>query len=539
MPQTHAAIVGSERTPLPGAKATGRADARTTVKISLKLRRKQPLVVTGRPRTVLTRDQFANTYGAAQRDIDRVVETFSKAGLHHIETNPTTRTIRFHGPVSVLEEAFQVTLFNYKHESGNYRGRVGPVYVPHDMKDIVQGVFGLDDRRIAQRRRRPTSGSSLGASSPVPRSWYVPSKLASHYNFPLGDGCGQTIGLLEFGGGYFKRDLKIFCAKANVPTLAVVTPISTDHTPTNRKDVDASEVMLDIETVAGLCPGAKIAVYFAHWSDQGWITGLDYAIHDREHNPRVLSISYGAAEDIHFWTPQARSQINETLQDAAMLGITVCVATGDDGSTGAVLDGYAHVSFPASSPYVLSVGGTTILNKRGRKRDVVWKKGDGIRQEIGGTGGSTGGGVSAIFPQPNWQKGLPIASVNPGALGGRCVPDIAANADWKTSPYLLVLGGKLYANGGTSAASPLVAALLTIINAGRPANSPVGYVTPVLYQTDKTGKGTRGKAGCTDVTSGNNISAAIGGYQAGRGYDAASGWGTPDGKKLARALPVP
>ncbi len=537
MTKTHAAIKGSERTPLPGAKAIDRANPRHTIEISLKLRRKRKLVVTGRPTTVLTREQFADTYGASQHDINRVVETFSKAGLRHIETNQTTRTVRLSGPVSTMEEVFQVTLLNYRHDSGDYRGRVGLVQVPRDMKEIVHGVFGLDDRRIAQRRRQPVSDSSRAASSPVPQSWYLPSMLASHYNFPPGDGSGQTIGLLEFGGGYFKSDLATFCRKAKIPTPPIVTVVSTDGTSKKRRDGVEGEVMLDIETVAGLCPKAKIVVYFAHWSDQGWITCLDHAIHDRKHNPRVLSISYGNAEDLDFWTKQARSHINDTLQDAAMLGITVCVATGDDGSSDAVLDGYAHVNFPASSPYVLSVGGTTIPAKKGQKRDIVWRKGNGMRPKHGSNGGSTGGGVSAIFPRPNWQKGLPIASVNPGAFRGRCVPDLAANADWKTSPYLLVVDGKLHPNGGTSAASPLVAALLTIINASRPADSPVGYVTPVLYQKGKTGKATRGRAGCTDVKSGNNTSAVIGGYHAGPGYDAASGWGTPNGKKLAQELP--
>jgi kumamolisin len=128
--------------------------------------------------------------------------------------------------------------------------------------------------------------------------------------------------------------------------------------------------------------------------------------------------------------------------------------------------------------------------------------------------------------------------VNAGAIAGRCVPDIAANADWNASPYLLVVDGQSQGNGGTSAASPLIASLLTLINQARATagKGRVGFLTPELYQSS-TGGQPAGQAGCTDVTSGNNDTATDGGYSAGAGYDAASGWGTPNGVNLAQALP--
>jgi kumamolisin len=292
--------------------------------------------------------------------------------------------------------------------------------------------------------------------------------------------------------------------------------------------------MLDVEVVAGACPKAKIVVYFAHFSERGWITALDAAIHDEKNDPGVLSVSWGFAEGKMIWTQQAMTQINETLKEAATIGVTVCIAAGDDGSGDALTDGHAHVNFPASSPYVLAVGGTTIRSKGSKQPDVVWKEGTGMRAT---NGGSTGGGTSAEFPRPNWQKNIKANSVNPGAIVGRCIPDLSANADWNASPYLLVVGGSAQPNGGTSAATPLVASLLTRINEKRPANKRIGYLTPVLYQA-KGGRGaTVGSAGCTDVISGNNTTAHVGGYSAAAGYDAASGWGTPDGEKLMKALP--
>jgi kumamolisin len=518
---------------LPGAIATGPANAHAVLEVSLKLRRKQALpALTGRPAHPMSRKTLGNEFGASQADVDSVVAAFASYGLKAVATDTATRTLRLRGTVAAAEQAFQVKLFSYTHSSGNYRGRVGVVNVPAGVKDIVQGVFGLDNRRVP-RKRRTSADQHARHKQSIPAAWYLPSELATHYHFPAGDGAGQTVGLLEFGGGYFPADLAEFCTLAKIAAPPKVIAISTDGTATNSEDGAEGEVMLDIEVVAGVCPRANIAVYFAEWTEQGWITALDAAVHDQTNDPGVLSASWGNAEDTDIWTPQAMTQVNETLQEAAQIAVTVCIASGDDGSSDAVSDGLAHVDFPSSSPYTLAVGGTTIPSKGGSQPDIAWKEGDGLRQD---NGGSTGGGVSAVFPRPAWQSAITIAPVNPGAINGRCVPDLAANADWNASPYLLVVDGKAQGNGGTSAATPLVAALLTLINASRPAGKRVGYVTPVLYQPSPTAGLTIGAAGCTDVTSGDNVTDKIGGFSAAVGYDAVSGWGTPNGAKLAQLL---
>jgi kumamolisin len=533
---THSPIVGSDRKPLPGAVATSRTNPNTTIEVTLKLRRKAALPpVTKRPTKILTRDQLRDTYGANQSDIDTVVKTLGTFGLTLVSSSTTTRTVLLRGTVSAMEAAFQVRLFNYTHPSGNYRGRVGQVHIPVALAGIVQGVFGLDNRRIARRRRQPIRDDPHAKSGSVSTTWNLPSQFAAHYNFPPGDGTGQAVGLLEFGGGYFPSDLQQFCSLAKIPAVPTVTPISTDGTPTNAKDGAEGEVMLDIEVVAGVCPKANIVVYFANWAEQGWITNLDTALNDSTNNPGVISVSWGQAEDTDIWTTSAMEQINQSFQDAANLGITICIAAGDDGSSDAVTDGLAHVDFPGASPYVLCVGGTTVTDLDPNQTDIVWFEGDGLRAD---QGGSTGGGVSAVTPLPTWQSGINIPSVNAGAIAGRCVPDIAANADWNASPYLLVVDGQSQGNGGTSAASPLIASLLTLINQARATagEGRVGFLTPELYQSS-TGGQPAGQAGCTDVTSGNNDTATDGGYSAGAGYDAASGWGTPNGVNLAQALP--
>ncbi|HTV88744.1 MAG TPA: S53 family peptidase [Stellaceae bacterium] len=538
---THAAVQGSDRKAQPGARALGPSNPNSTIEVLVKLRRKKELPdLTGRPAKAMTRDELAADYGASQKDIDAVVQAFAKFGLTKVAADAATRTVRLSGSVAKMEAAFQVKLFDYAHPSGNYRGRVGRLHVPIELHQIVRGVFGLDNRRVARRRRQPVSDTAPARSvaSPPAAGWYIPSQLASHYNFPPGDGGGQTVGIIEFGGGYFPDDLQQFCSMAGV-AMPTVNVASTDGISTSRKDGQEGEVMLDIEVVAGICPKATIAVYFAHFTEHGWITVLDATVQDKVNNPGALSISWGYAEDADIWTAQAMNEVNEALKEAAVLGITVCVAAGDDGSSDAISDGNAHVDFPSSSPYALAVGGTTITALDGSQADICWKEGDGLRAD---SGGSTGGGVSAVFARPNWQEALTIQSVNPGAMAGRCVPDLAADADWNASPYLLVVDGGAQPNGRTSAATPLIASLITLINAARPSGQRIGYLTPVLYQPVSgggIGAVTIGQTGCTDVVAGDNTTAHAGGYAAGPGYDAVSGWGTPNGQKLLAALPAP
>lgn len=537
MKNVHVALPGSSRKALPGAVALGPENPHTVIQVTVKLRRKAALPpLQDRPSHVLTRQELSDKYGASKDDISAVVSAFAPLGIKAVANSPAARTVVFSGPIAAMEQAFQVKLLRYSHEGAPYRGRVGSIGVPSALQGIVQGVFGLDTRRVARRRRHPVSDAALARLVAIPAAWYTPAQLAQRYNFPAGDGGGQTVGLLEFGGGYFPSDLAQFCKLADISTPPKVTAISTDGTRTDVKDGDEGEVMLDIEVIAGVAPKANIAVYFAQWTEQGWLAALDAAVHDQANNPGVLSVSWGNAEDTDIWTEQAMTQVNETLQDAGQIGVTVCIAAGDDGSSDAVTDGAAHVDFPSSSPYVLAVGGTTIPAKGAPLPDVGWKEGDGLRAD---NGGSTGGGVSAVFPRPAWQSAIEISSVNPGAIEGRCIPDLAANADWDASPYLLVVDGKSQPNGGTSAASPLVASLLTLINASRPTGSRVGYLTPVLYQTSASTGAPVGAAACTDVTSGDNTTAHNGGYTAGPGYDCVSGWGTPNGVKLQQLIPVP
>ena len=128
---THVIVEGSERAPAPGAKAIGPAKSDNMVEVTLELRAKKELPqLTGRPKTMMTREQITNLYGTSQSDIDKVVETFEKYGLKSIHESPLTHTVKFKGTVSQMQDAFQVQLFHYKSDIGDYRGREGHCPLP-------------------------------------------------------------------------------------------------------------------------------------------------------------------------------------------------------------------------------------------------------------------------------------------------------------------------------------------------------------------------------------------------------------------------
>ncbi|HEY0780329.1 MAG TPA: S53 family peptidase, partial [Gemmatirosa sp.] len=532
------ALPGTERAPVPGARAIGPTPPDELLRVSVHLRARAALPdpallgavpVDARP-AALTREEFAERYGASDADIAAVRALAAAAGLRVVEEHVARRTVVVEGTAAAIERAFDVRLSRFVHADGTeYRGRVGPVHVPESLAHAVDGVFGLDTRRTARPNAiiRPLPVGTARAAA-APRAWFTPPELGTLYGFPAGDGAGQCIGIIEFGGGFDTNDLTTYWGELQVaptPTVVAVPVGTATNAPGKDPDSDG-EVMLDIEVAGSLAPRATLAVYFSTFTQQGWVDALTTAVHDTTHRPSVLSISWGFAEGHLTWTAAATKAVNDTLQAAALLGVTVCVASGDDGSTDEVSDGQAHVDFPASSPYVLGVGGTALVADAARTRitaETVWNGGPRATGD-----GAGGGGVSSVFPLPAFQAHANVPpSVNPGHKPGRGVPDVAANADPRTG-YFIRTSGQDSVAGGTSAAAPLWAALLARINAS--GDRPVGYITPLLYAS-------AGAAGCRDITQGNNDpTGKIGGYAAGPGWDACTGWGSPNGAALGPAL---
>jgi len=526
--ETHVRLAGSMRYQRDGSQILGRSDRQEWCEVMVKVRRKAPLPEPN-PDKPISRGTLASKYGADSKDLDLVEKELAPYGVSVGVRSVAARTATVVGPVSAMEQAFGVRLFEVMHEGFRYRGRTGEIHIPRRLEAVVTGVFGLDTRPMIKRvphRVAQSGGTKVPAATS--RLWFFPSELAAAYQFPDADGRGQVIGILEFEGTYDANDLQQFWKLGGTSgPAATVTVTNVETLPTSQaNDPDGTgETMLDVEVIAAICPKAAIRIYVSQFTEKGWVANLDAALQDKT-APTVISISYSFPEGMKPWTQQAVDQVNDSLKELANAGITVCVSSGDDGSSDGETDGMAHVGFPSTSPYVLSVGGTSLNRHTGA--EVVWHEGNGVRPN----GGAGGGGVSTMNARPSWQSSIDISSVNPHALAGRIVPDVSANAALNT-------GYRMYDStwqtvGGTSAATPLWAGLIARL---QQLGKKVGFLTPRLYApTPNTSGKPLGSVACRDIVSGSNASGNAEGYSAGEGYDAAAGWGSPNGQNLLSSL---
>ena len=514
---------GSERSPLPDSQTLGPADPVERMEATVVLRpsdeqglkdRLQKLAKGERSGGSLSRAEFARRHGASQADMDAVREFAEAHGLTVVQENGGRRTMVLAGTVAQFDDAFGIQLQHCSHPGGTYRGRTGPVNIPAELDGVIEAVLGLDSRPQARAHFRMKTSGTRRHSRPARAvtAAFTPVQLASLYEFPQGDGKGQCIAIIELGGGYQPQDIQTYFGGLGL-TAPAVTAVSVDHganQPTGDPNGPDGEVMLDIEVAGAIAPAAAIAVYFAPNTDAGFLDAVTTAIHDELRKPSVISISWGGPEST--WTQQAMTAMDQAFQAAAAMGVTVCVASGDSGSTDGQSDGGNHVDFPASSSYALACGGTSLqANGTVIRSEVVWNDGDA-------TNGASGGGVSAFFALPAWQQGLAAtdAEGNRSPLANRGVPDISADADPQTG-YKVLVDGTSAVYGGTSAVAPLWAGLIARINAL--AGRSVGFVNPALYGQPSA---------LRDITQGNN-----GGFAAAAGWDACTGLGSPNGVKVA------
>jgi hypothetical protein len=365
----------------------------------------------------------------------------------------------------------------------------------------------------------PTSGANTAPTAPYRKGFTVP-ELAALYQFPPAlDGTDQTIALIELGGGFRDVDLDKYFADLHLqrPRINVVSVDHGANRPTGDPYSADGQVELDIEVIGAVAPAAHIVVYFAPNTNAGFLDAITTAIRDPINKPSVISISWGGPESS--WSSQAMTALDNALRTAAAQGITVVCAAGDNGVTDGVNDGHKHVDFPASSPWVLAVGGTSLSAEGGRiTSETAWSAGSATN--------GTGGGVSDFFALPEWQSNVRLP-VREDAGKGRGMPDVAAAAD-PTNGYRIIVGGRASLLGGTAAAVPLWAGLVVRMNQG--LGHRVGYLNARLYQEI-------GPAGILRAVQ--HIDAN------GRPdeptsptWDAAAGWGSPNGQRLLDYLRV-
>jgi kumamolisin len=524
-------VAGSERHAFAGARSNAAVSPDERFEVTVRVRRKTPLrdLVPGAhdgevpsARRYIAREDYAR-HAVDAADIAKVERFAREHGLVVVEANAARRSVFLSGTARQYEQAFGTRIEQYECDGHTYRGRTGALTLPQGVAEVVEGVFGIDDRPAAIphfQRSKAAPGIIAHAAS----ASFTPPQLARLYDFPDADGAGQCIGIIELGGGYRSADLKQYFHGLGLP-LPQVKTVRVDGARNDPGTADGpdGEVMLDIEVAAAVAPRATIVVYFAPNSEKGFIDAITTAVHDTTNRPTAISISWGNPEKN--WTQQAMLSMDQSFQTAAALGITILCAAGDAGSGdenpdqlaqfGAKPDGLAHADFPASSPHALACGGTR-LTASGTTitSETVWDD-DPLRS-------ASGGGVSDVFPLPAWQAHASVpASANPGKKHGRGLPDVAAVADPQTG-YRVRVDGEEFVIGGTSAVAPLWAGLIARLN--QQLGHPVGFLNALLY-------GGQGAKACRDITSGNN-----GAYHAKGGWDPCTGWGSPNGTRLLAAL---
>ena len=455
VPEGFRRLRGSERAASAGARRVGDEAPDRPVTVTVLVRRRPdgpPLpgaaefsAASSRAPGRTPRRDFAQLYGAHPDDLVAVESYARSQGLQVEAAHPARRTVVVSGTVAQMNRAFSVNLGRYESPDGAYRGREGQIAVPTRLADVIEGVFGLDDRNISK--------TSAPIPNPPTTAPLTPPRVAGLYQFPANSAAGQTIGILSFGGGYRLGDITPFYSNLGP---GFVTPKITDvsigtvknspgpfGTSLANRGTNDQENILDICVAGAVAQGADLAVYFSVSTQRGWVDALTRALHPDpgDPEPSVLSISWYfvngddnaglAAEGVSSAMVDA---VDSCLHDAAIVGVTVVVTSGDNGSSSLKFpDGKAHVQCPGSSPFALTVGGTTIdsVTGSGGFNEFTWNDTSfGFAAPGVPAPAATGGGVSDHFDVPAWQLGAgshPRSTTPPaGAVASRTSPGTRA-----------------------------------------------------------------------------------------------------------------
>ncbi len=557
-----------------GAVVTGPTDAATTVTSDLSFKPRDQSALdafvsavstAGNPRYhhYLGRGAFASTFGPAPSTVAAASQWLEADGLQVGTASPDGLLLPVTGTVSAMEQAFSVSVVNARLPDGRESRFVASApAVPQSLVGSIQGVVGLSTVAQPQPQLVPGRGGSAPPAGPAgpsgssrPRDvaptphagpvacptaasvaasdgGYTADQLASIYGlttfYDSGlEGTGQTVGIYELEP-YSASDITEY--KSCFGLNNTITDVPVDGGAGTGPGV--GEAALDIEDVAGLAPDASITVYEGSTSGTGPTDTYDRMVTDD--TAKVLTTSWGTCEP----EMDAAQQATESaiFAEAAAQGQTLVAASGDSGSTDCYdlsatppdTNNTVTVDDPADQPDVTGVGGTSLLGAG--PDETVWND----------DYGSSGGGVSSDFPMPSWQIGPGVGSsaaqAQCSALGRtscREVPDVAASAD-PAHGDVIYYKGSWGVYGGTSAASPVWAAMATVIN--QDLASPAGFLNPALY-----GAGTCADSPYNDVTAGNNAFLAVAGgrYPATADYDLATGWGSANAASLERFLAAP
>jgi kumamolisin len=477
----------------------------------------------------LTFKEFKEKNSANNDDIERVLSFAKEMRLHLIEIDTSRSVIKLLGTVADLNKAFGIELMYFKHLEKKWHSHTGSIHIPEELKNIVSVIMGLDNRPVVRTRNTGNTKTSRTSRTlktsktikPGSIKQYTANQVAQIYNFPENAyGNGQTIGIIVPEGGYHDSDLDTYFNELGISKPKIISVGENRPGTISKPARGYGEVVMDIETVGAIIPDATIVVYFAKANTQkDFMEIIHEAIHDTINRPQVLSISWGSKETD--WTANAAKKMEEIIHEGALMGVTICVASGNKGASYGLDNDKIVANFPSSVPGVLSCGGTQLIAKENNviEKETVWNN---IDNKL-----CSGGGISFHFSIPDYQKNSNVpplpkncAMGKPG-FKGRGVPDVAGNADPLTGYRFFILN-KWYIDGGTSVVAPLWAALIIKLN--QLLGKPIGFVNHILYKLEVSST-------LRDITEGNN-----GFYNAQKGWDACTGLGSPDGVSLLKKL---
>jgi len=459
---------------------------------------------------VLTPAQIAAQYAPTAEQVATVKAYLGSQGFTNIKAADNNMIVEADAPAGVISGVFQTSLVPVAMADGTSSHiNTAPETVPNAISGVVQGVLGLDTAtRVHPNFVRASNAAAAPTANASPTTSAVtvghnPTEFPGIYSVGSAPTAATTtIGIIAEGDVTQPViDLTTFASNNQLPAV----PVSVIKVGTPSADTSANmEWSLDSQTIVGMSGGVKqlnfyVAPSFA-WSDMA--LAINRAVSDN--TARVVNMSIGGCEN---WAPTA--SIDTLFQLAVAQGQTFSVSSGDSGSVAYGCTG-TSVQYPASSPYVVSVGGTSLYT-------------NGNGSYAGETAWSgSGGGISGFEPIPSWQSNVP-------ALKGRAfrgLPDLAFDADPNSGAQIIV-GGQLMTVGGTSLSAPLFSATWARMLSGSCATK-LGFAAPTIYSVQATSGSVY-----RDVTNGSN-----GAYSAGSGWDFVTGWGSPNVSALYSSICV-
>jgi subtilase family serine protease len=457
-------------------------------------------------RHFLTAAQYNALFAPSASQVASVEKVLRAKGLRVTGVSGNGQVVDATGPAGVVGPAFGVTLHRFSQPGkASYYAADGTASLPTSIAGLVSYVAGLTDRPVAVPAAAPGGDGPSGGESPadLQTAYTMGSTVGAN------GGSGETVGLAEFDG-FNQSDITTFTQNYNLPALTpTVAAVDGGVSSLGSGQI---EVTLDIDAVDVYAPKAAQLVYEAPNTDTAWVDEWSKIASDDK--VKVISNSWLLGESCE---SQPISPTHDDTNQMVSEGITILSASGDWGGHGCDYNGdnsTVTVDYPASDPNVTGVGGTTLSQGSGGsyQSETVWNS---------GSSGNTrsGGGYSSIYATPSWQS-----SVNSTKF--RSVPDVSDAADPNAGGLSINLNGGWESVGGTSEAAPLWAGYVADLD--QRAGKSLGNINPTVYQIG--GSANYGND-FHDVTQGNNDT-----YNAGTGYDLATGWGSPIGDKLAGDL---